>query len=136
MTALIAGGVLAVQMPDNLDEPSHRLMQEVAEQARGQRNLPLRRARRLISVALLRRAEIALPHRYLAHDLQSSAQELGPSSTCCRRPGFGPISIRSMMPSARCSWPTMGPGFHGLSARGDGTVLLRFPRLFMVAVRE
>jgi trans-aconitate 2-methyltransferase len=29
--ALAPGGVLAVQMPDNLDEPSHRLMSEVAE---------------------------------------------------------------------------------------------------------
>lgn len=29
-----AGGVLAVQMPDNLDEPSHRLMRETAAEAR------------------------------------------------------------------------------------------------------
>ncbi len=30
---LAAGGCLAVQMPDNLDEPSHRLMREVAAEA-------------------------------------------------------------------------------------------------------
>nr|MBA2816108.1 Trans-aconitate 2-methyltransferase [Candidatus Pantoea persica] len=27
---LDAGGALALQMPDNLDEPSHRLMREIA----------------------------------------------------------------------------------------------------------
>jgi trans-aconitate 2-methyltransferase len=31
LTGLKAGGVLALQMPDNLDEPSHRLMRETAE---------------------------------------------------------------------------------------------------------
>lgn len=31
---LAPGGVLAVQMPDNLDEPSHRLMRETAAEAR------------------------------------------------------------------------------------------------------
>lgn len=30
--ALVPGGALAVQMPDNLDEPSHQLMQETAEE--------------------------------------------------------------------------------------------------------
>lgn len=33
MTALAPGGCLAVQMPDNLDQPSHALMRKVAEQA-------------------------------------------------------------------------------------------------------
>ena len=32
MRSLAPGGVLAVQMPDNLDEPSHRLMRELAAQ--------------------------------------------------------------------------------------------------------
>jgi trans-aconitate 2-methyltransferase len=32
--AMAPGGVLAVQMPDNLDEPSHRLMREIASQPR------------------------------------------------------------------------------------------------------
>lgn len=33
MRSLAKGGVLAIQMPDNLNEPSHRLMREVADSA-------------------------------------------------------------------------------------------------------
>ena len=36
--ALAPGGALAVQMPDNLDEPSHRLMREVAAEGPGRRS--------------------------------------------------------------------------------------------------
>jgi trans-aconitate 2-methyltransferase len=32
VSMLAAGGALAIQMPDNLDNPSHRLMREIAEQ--------------------------------------------------------------------------------------------------------
>ena len=42
LPALIAklkpGGALAAQMPDNLEEPSHRLMREIAARAHGRRN--------------------------------------------------------------------------------------------------
>lgn len=39
LTKLSPGGILAVQMPDNLDEPSHRAMREVAENGPWQQTL-------------------------------------------------------------------------------------------------
>lgn len=39
LSQLAANGILAVQMPDNLDEPSHRAMREVAENGPWQQTL-------------------------------------------------------------------------------------------------
>lgn len=40
VSQLDSGGVLAIQMPDNLQEPSHCLMREVAAQPHWQRDTP------------------------------------------------------------------------------------------------
>ncbi len=52
--ALDPGGVLAVQMPDNLDEPSHRLMREVAA-----------RPRYAAHIGAVRRDELLTPEAYV-----------------------------------------------------------------------
>jgi len=77
MGKLAPGGSLAVQTPDNLDEPSHRLMREVAAHGpwagkladAGQRASRAQK-RRLVFPPL---ASACAPRRHLAHDLFSSA---------------------------------------------------------------
>ena len=74
--ALEPGGVLAAQMPDNLDEPSHRLMREIAAEgpwaaklkdAANARRAPRRR------VVFPPAAFSCAPCRHLAHHLLSPA---------------------------------------------------------------
>ncbi len=82
LTATLApGGVLAVQMPDNLGEPSHRLMLDTAACGPWSGKLANADEAREASAGapgLLRAAEAALrPGRCLAHDLPSSAGRCG-----------------------------------------------------------
>ena len=86
---LSAGGALAVQMPDNLDEPSHRLMREVAgagpwaRKAYGRRQSARRAPRRRMVLPSAPRPRV--PCRCLAHDLPPPARR----RPCGRRMGEG-----------------------------------------------
>ena len=76
LEALPAGGVLAVQMPDNTHEPSNVLQREVAgtRPVGGHRSISGRRSARRPAAArgLLRSAQAGLlAHRHLAQHLQS-----------------------------------------------------------------
>ena len=72
------GGALAAQLPDNLDEPSHRLMAAVASDGPWAAKLKERaaRAHRAASRGLVfpPAARPCAPCRHLAHDLLSSAR--------------------------------------------------------------
>ena len=63
LSALAPGGVLAVQMPDNLDEPSHRLMRETAATLLGTPADDDGQASRAhpVGAAVLRPADATLP---------------------------------------------------------------------------
>jgi trans-aconitate 2-methyltransferase len=129
--ALPEGGVLAVQMPDNTREPSHLLMQELA---------PLADAARL---------ELQGPEAY--YDLLKPL---------CRRVEIWHTINNHVMPGPEVivEWfkgSALRPFLSALDApaaddflaaytaeiarhypeRADGKVLLRFPRLFIVATR-
>jgi trans-aconitate 2-methyltransferase len=142
LTARLApGGVLAVQMPDNLDEPAHRLMRAVA--------LDGPWAARLVAVAATRAA------------IGSSAWYYGMlRSTGCRvdiwrttyhhalaggaaavvewfkgsglRPFLAPLDADERAEFLRRYEAAVAGAYPAMS---DGTVLLPFPRMFMVAVR-
>ena len=138
--SLAPGGVLAVQLPDNLDEPSYRLMREVAV------NGPW--AERLAD------AEDALddvhPSATYYDRLQPMAVRVDVWHTLYNHPLEGPGAIRDFLASTGMR-PFLAPLDAGEQTAFlddyerrvgeaypplvDGRVLLCFPRLFVVAVR-
>ncbi len=140
LEALPAGGVLAVQMPDNTREPSHVLQREVAANGPWADNPEVKAAPR---------GDLPTPEEY--YDL------LGP--VCSRIDIWHSIYNHVMAtPPAIVEWfkgSALQPYLSPLDAaarekflaaytekiaaaykpRFDGKVLLRFPRLFIVAVR-
>lgn len=140
LAALPAGGVLAVQMPDNTEEPALALMREVAASGPWAAQLALTAAAR---------DDLPTPAAY--YDLLSSL--------CTQLDIWHTVYNHVMArPGAIVEWfkgsalrPFLAPlddamrkGFlaeyaariaQAYPPRHDGRVLLRFPRLFLVAVR-
>lgn len=137
---LSPGGVLAVQMPDNFGEPSHFLMDEVAKNGPWSEKL---------GEAALARDPIPPPIRYYDR-LAPRARRVDIWHTQYNHPLAGPGTIVEMLKSTGLR-PYLAPldadeqaRFLGeyerrvgeaYAALGDGRVLFRFPRLFVVATR-
>ncbi|MEJ1159870.1 trans-aconitate 2-methyltransferase [Prosthecomicrobium sp. N25] len=140
MGLLAPGGALAVQMPDNLSEPSHALMRELAAEA------PFAAALRDAAGA---RTEIAGSDR-LYDMLAPHAASVQIWRTVYHHPLAGPDAIVEMVRSTGLR-PFLDPLGEAdrvaylarytdriaaaYPRRADGRVLFRFPRLFFVAVR-
>lgn len=138
--ALEPGGVLALQMPDNMDEPSHVTMREVAnlppwrktlaEAARLHGNLPKPGAYYDALRPLCSRLDIW--HTIYNHVLDDTAAIVEWVKGTGLRPFLDPLDPperRTFLAEyaariAACYLP-----------QADGKVLLRFPRLFIVAVK-
>lgn len=134
------GGVLAVQMPDNMLEPSHRLMQVVAEQgpwaakladaAQARDPLPAPGTYYARLKPLFRRLDVW--HTIYTHPLAGIDGIIAWFRTTGLRPYIDPLleaervdyleSYRALLQEA---YP----------AQADGMVLLRFPRIFLVGQR-
>ncbi|MBN9369504.1 MULTISPECIES: trans-aconitate 2-methyltransferase [unclassified Hydrogenophaga] len=139
--ALLApGGVLAVQMPDNLDEPSHRLMRETAAQPRFATAIGdasrVREPRRPITTyydLLAGDAErVDAWHTVYQHRMDSAAAIVEWVSATGLRPFIDPLDaaqrsdfLADYQGRIAAAYPT----------RADGRRLLAFPRLFVVAQR-
>jgi len=138
--SLPEGGVLAAQMPDNTREPSHVLMQEVANRGSWANNQALAEAAR---------GDLPSPESY--YDLLKPL---------CRRVEIWHTIYYHVMagPTAIVEWfkgSALRPFLSALDAqatadflaaytaeiarhyptRADGQILLRFPRLFLIATR-
>ncbi len=137
---LKTGGVLAVQMPDNLAEPSHLAMTEVARTATYSEKLKTAASARSILPHPQFYYEALKPHcsrldiwhTIYNHPLKGAAAIVEWVKGTGLRPFLAPLNeteladylarYESLIAKA---YPTMA----------DGTVLLRFPRLFIVATK-
>ena len=137
---LAAGGALAVQMPDNLDEPSHRLMREIAAEGPWADRL---------AAAAGERTEVQSADWYFRL-LQPLCARVDVWRTTYHHPLAGPSAVVEWFKGSGLR-PFLAPLDEAqraaflaryeaeiaapYPAAPDGTVLLPFPRLFIVAVR-
>jgi trans-aconitate 2-methyltransferase len=138
LAGLAPGGALAVQVPDNLAEPTHRLMREVGESMQfarkfaGAARTPLAPARDYYEALRPAASRVDVWHTIYVHVLD------GPEAIIdwLRGTGLGPVLARldegekdtyldAYLSAVAKAYPRTS----------DGKVLLRFPRLFMVALR-
>lgn len=138
LTGLKAGGVLALQMPDNLDEPSHRMMRETAKD--GPWASSLRDAAGF-------RETIKTPNDYY-NQLKPHCRQLDTWHTAYHHVLDGAQGIVDFVSTTGLR-PYLDPLDDGMRAQFinsysarlvkaypamfDGKVLMRFPRLFIVA---
>jgi trans-aconitate 2-methyltransferase len=137
---LTVGGVLAVQVPDNLEEPSHVLMREIAHGGPWAERLAHVSGRAVIATAdgyysLIRsmggQAEVWRTTYY--HPLAGGA---GAIVEWFKGSGLRPY-LALLTPAERADYLARYAAAVALAypAMADGTVLLPFPRLFLVVVR-
>ena len=138
MTCLSPGGALAVQMPDNLSEPSHSLMREAAAAMPFSHRLAGADRDPLLPVAAyyeaLRPSSAVLDiwHTLYNHPLDGAGAILEWVRSTGLRPFLNPLDedeqaefLAFYLARLRQAYPEMS----------DGKVLLRFPRLFIVAAK-
>jgi trans-aconitate 2-methyltransferase len=138
---LAPGGVLAVQMPDTLDEPSHALMRAVAaeapfaaalEQAAGART-PLLSYEETWDVLAPHAATVEIWRTTYVHPLQGAGQIVEMVRSTGLKPFVDPLDdgLRSEF-LARYTARVAA----AYPATADGRVMFRFPRRFIVAVKR
>ena len=140
LDALPAGGVLAVQMPDNLDEPSHVAMREAAaagpwaaklgEAVAARAVLPAPSAYYDLLKPLCRRLDIW--HTVYNHPLAGADAVVDWVKATGLRPFTDPLEAEERAAFLADYTARVARAYPPLH---DDRVLLRFPRLFIVAVR-
>ncbi|MFN3549126.1 MAG: trans-aconitate 2-methyltransferase [Mesorhizobium sp.] len=138
MGFLAPGGALAVQMPDNLGEPSHRLMVEaaaampfaarIADAARDPLPPPTHYYDVLRPVA----ARVDLWHTVYNHPLADAGAIVEWFRSTGLKPFLDPLDAGEQAAFLDAYRARIARAYPPM---GDGKVLLRFPRLFIVAVK-
>ncbi len=134
------GGVLAVQMPDNLDDPSHVMMREVARlpqfrealahAAEARESLPKPRDYYDALKPLCTRIDIW--HTVYNHVLDDSAAIVEWVKGTGLRPFLDPLEAPARKEFLEAYRARIAASY---LPQADGKVLLRFPRIFLVAIR-
>jgi trans-aconitate 2-methyltransferase len=137
---LAAGGILAVQMPDNLAEPAQLLMREIAADgpwsrklaARGEARVALRSADWYYQLLRADCAHVDVWRTTYYHPLAGESAIVAWFEGSGLRPFLDPLDpaersayLARYTAAIRTAYPPLG----------DGSVLLPFPRLFLVARR-
>ena len=138
--SLPESGVLAVQMPDNLGEPSHRLMQSAAEHGPWGHKLggaaaardPLPAVDTYYARLKPHFARLDIWHTIYNHPLDGVDGIIAWLDTTGLRPFLTPLSADER-DSFLAVYRALLAKAYPLQA--DGKVLLRFPRLFIVGTR-
>jgi len=138
---LAPGGILAVQMPDNLDESSHRLMREVAASSRWQA---------LISAEVSKRKRLLTSEHYYDlltasgcsvdiwrttyyHPMRDTAAIVNWLRSTGLRPFLAGLDSAQQSDFLQDYLTALTPAY---PLRRDGGVMLAFPRLFIVAMKQ
>jgi trans-aconitate 2-methyltransferase len=139
MDELAPGGVLAVQMPDNLSEPSHLLMEETAASgpwrehfAESVRREPLPPPAAYFDRLGPKARRVDVWHTAYNHPLADAAAIVEWVKATGLRPYLERAGAEHREAFAE---DYLGRIARAYPPMADGRVLLRFPRLFMVAVR-
>jgi trans-aconitate 2-methyltransferase len=125
-------------MPDNLDEPSHALMRRVAEDARWRQRLASASAAREPILSARGYAEALLPQcrsvevwrTVYHHPLPGAAAIVEFVSATGLRPYLEPLSAEEQAAFKSAYQAELHAAYPPLA---DGSVLLAFPRIFIVA---
>lgn len=135
---LAAGGVFAVQMPDNLTEPTHALMAEVAADGRWAEKLktaaraPLPPVRAYYEALKPHCRRLDIWHTIYNHPLTDAAAVVEWVRSTGLKPFLDPLDDGERADFLAAYTERVAAAYPPLV---DGGVLLRFPRLFIVATR-
>ena len=138
LAALPQGAVLAVQMPDNMAEPSHVLMRQTAaegpwaEQLANAARLPLPPPRAYYDALRPVASRVEIWHTAYNHVLEDPDAIVDWVKSTGLRPFIDPLTPEHREQFLARYLAHIAGAYPRTS---DGKVLLRFPRLFIVAVR-
>lgn len=138
LAALAGKATLAVQMPDNLDQPSHRLMREVADAGPWRERLagavrdPLPAARVYYEALRPLAARLDIWRTTYHHVLRGADAIVDFVRSTGLRPFLDPLAEAERTEFAAIYKARIAAAYPPLA---DGRVLLPFPRLFLIAER-
>ena len=136
---LAPGGVMAIQMPDNIGEPSHRLMRETAAAMPFAARLanaarpPLQPVGFYYDLLAPHAARVDVWHIAYNHPLADAKAIVDWVSSTGLRPFLDPLDANEQAQFLAAYTAGITQAY---PLRADGRVLLKFPRLFIVAQRH
>ena len=140
LSCLAPGGVLAIQMPDNLDEPSHGLMRATAAAMPFAAKLAAAAAARTALASFETfygwlkpgAADVDLWRTTYVHRMDGAAAIVEWVKATGLRPFVDPLTEQERVAFLKAYEVALAGAY---PRQADGKALLRFPRLFIVATR-